>query len=40
LDQPPRMPEDLIEEIRTSQESNVATRLPRDPLQCAAQERR
>jgi hypothetical protein len=36
LDQPARLPEDVIEEIQTSEDSNVATRLPRDLLQCAA----
>src|SRR6266702_1939465 len=30
LDRPPRMPEEVIEEIRTSEENNVATRLPPD----------
>src|SRR6266849_6695677 len=36
LDQPPRMPEEVIEEIQTSEENNNATRLPRDLLQFAA----
>lgn len=36
LDQPPRMPEDVIEEIQTSKENNIATRLPRDLPQFAA----
>jgi ketosteroid isomerase-like protein len=36
LDQPPRMPDEVIKEIQTSDENNVATRLPRDLLQFAA----
>lgn len=40
LDQPPRMPEEVINQIQTSKESNVATRLPRDLQQFAAPERR
>jgi ketosteroid isomerase-like protein len=36
LDQPPRMPEEVIEEIHKSEENSVATRLPRDLLQFAA----
>ncbi len=33
LDQAPRMPEDLIQEIATSDDDSVITRLPRDLLQ-------
>jgi hypothetical protein len=39
LDQRPRMPEDLIEEIRTSQDNGLITRLPRDLPQFAAEAR-
>ena len=39
LDQRPRMPEDLIEEIRTRQDNSLVTRLPRDLPQFAAQGR-
>jgi ketosteroid isomerase-like protein len=39
-DQRPRMPEGLIEEIRTSQDNSLVTRLPRDLPQFAAQARR
>jgi hypothetical protein len=39
LDQRPRMPEDVIEEIRTSRGSSLVTRLPRDLLQFAVQGR-
>jgi len=39
LDQRPKMPEDLIEEIRTSQDNGLVTRLPRDLPQFAAQAR-
>ncbi len=40
LDQPPRMPENVIEEIRTREDNNVATRLPRDLPQFVAPEKR
>jgi ketosteroid isomerase-like protein len=36
LDQPPRMPEELIEEVAISENSSLVTRLPRDLLQFAA----
>ena len=36
LDQPPRLPEQWIEEIATSRDSSLATRLPRDLPQFAA----
>jgi len=36
LDQPARMPEEVIEEIQISDDSNVSTRLPRYLLQFAA----
>lgn len=39
LDQRPRLPEDVIDEIRRSPDSNLVTRLPRDLPQCAAQGR-
>ena len=39
LDQQPRMPEDVIEEIRTSPDNSLVTRLPRDLPQFAAQGR-
>jgi ketosteroid isomerase-like protein len=40
LDQPPRMPEDVIEEIQTSEDDSLATRLPHDLLQFASPARR
>lgn len=36
LDQAPRMPEEVIEEIQASEDNQIATRLPRDLLQFAA----
>jgi ketosteroid isomerase-like protein len=39
LDQRPRLPEDVIEEIRTSHDNTLVTRLPRDLPQFAAQGR-
>jgi hypothetical protein len=36
LDQPPRMPEELIEELASSEDNIMVTRLPRDLLQFAA----
>ena len=40
LDQPPRLPEELIDEIATTRDDSVVTRLPRDLLQFAAPGRR
>lgn len=40
LDQPLRMPEELIEEIKTSNDDKLVTRLPRDLLQFSAPARR
>jgi hypothetical protein len=37
LDQTPRMPEDIVQEVATSHDNLSATRMPRDLLQCAAQ---
>ena len=40
LDQPPRMPEEVIEEMETSDDDKLVTRLPRDLLQFSGPARR
>jgi ketosteroid isomerase-like protein len=40
LDQPPRMPEEVMEEIATNQDNSLTTRLPHDLQQFAAPARR